>query len=408
MKNGKMHMLMVILLLVTVSPVFVRADGYEQNPQDHRTSDSTSFLFENETAVYAFDAGHMTMMYLDEDTMTWYPLCNRPECDHKIDAEPPVETDCNAFIDARTSNGMTEWDGRIFYFDYGQTRMETKIHLASMAPDGTDHRMDLAIEREQGEQVICMLHRGNAYVMRDYMGEKPYQIQRYDLNHLKDAPQIIWDNEGTEVFFPTFIGDEIYYMLSDGEYQKVCRMNLDGTNREVLAEQIHWGRTELSEKQLYQYMPDIGLYAISYETGEQTTLLSKEELSQENYTFSYDGEYFYLWSVDEMYRQTKDCSFLIVDSTGEIKEKMTIPDFTQAVQKLEQEMLQEEEKEEPDQELLAVMNQKYTGMMYSQCFVGVSSDYVFASDSFYPNYYLKRAEIGTGMCEWKPIENYFQ
>lgn len=38
-----------------------------------------------------------------------------------------------------------------------------------------------------------------------------------------------------------------------------------------------------------------------------------------------------------------------------------------------------------------------------RAYAGATRDYVFATDSYYPNYYIEKSEIGSGKCEWKRI-----
>jgi hypothetical protein len=298
---------------------------------------------------------------------------------------------------------MTQWNDRIYYFDYSALLGGSDIFLSSIKTDGTDHRRDLAINKESGEQVTCILHRGRVYVMRDYVGEKPYLIQMYEIDHLDEDPVTIWENNGTYVFVPIFINDSLYYFLLDDTLMTYYQMDYNGENRKLVAEKLHVGMTVEDEGQLYQYQPQIGLFSVSYETGEQTVLIDQETLGEDSFRFRQDGEYLYLWGVDDNYDQAEDCRFLIADKAGTILEELTLPNMTAAVEAKEKELAQAEKDQADD---LEKIENEYTAMLWGKCYTGVTEAYILASDSWYPNYYIERSEIGTGECEWKTIEMY--
>ena len=384
-----------IIVILLSQPCF----SYDQHPEEARHADVGNELTESSLAILYRDSCKNTLLYLDEEEMCWHPLCNKPDCDHDcwMNEEGLMVSDCDAFVPFLLT-GITEWEGRLYYVTAGSGYSRI---LNSMNLDGTEHKQ-FRMEPDTAN-TIYQINRGKLYITYDYLGEKPISFEVRQLN--KPEKSRVYFEGNPDSYHSIFSWGKhlVYFNIPKSQNSSsVYEMDEETASLTLLAESVPNGSIYITDNCLYKYNDDVGLIAITYSDGEQETIWSGQKDYDCSFHMYCDGDYFYLQPYDsETFRQEYYDFLLILDMQGNFLENMDLPVLQLEIDIRKEKMaVMKENKEEiplEDYQALSAL----TWMLYS--YIGATENYIFATDSYYPNLYIEKSKIGSGECEWKRI-----
>lgn len=367
-------------------------------------SEGDIHLLEANDTIYWYDPKTCLLNYLDESDMTWHILCGKPNCDHTVETVGnSIEhtSDCDAFIGCLYYTPLGFYDGRIYYIEGIPTTSER--WLSSLKPDGTDHKRGTKIEYYQGtEGTQYYFHYGRLYVL-DTFYDKDSVVQIYTLNDQQQKKVTI--GEGVSALFP--VEDYIYYMDLEPENRKTTRIKLDGSPDALSLEYTTSIGVYYSDRAVYYYLPEKGLFKTEYNTGKEEVLWNgMDRYETQTYYLYSDGTYLYLrGGSDECIPEQGDMkSLLVFDMDGNLVRDMEIVNQKEALEELREKINSETdtEKKKYDQKLYSHSN---SGEPHD-AFFGSIGGYVLASGYGMPNQYIKIEELAsdTDTIVWKDME----
>ena len=106
------------------------------NTEDKSNNFASGLIANTDTGYYTWNIDKKHMMYFDNESEKQVILCNRPDCEHKYDADGSVTTDvkCNGyFSDEYSKNHILTYGNSIFLIK----KVNKKgLYLTQIAEDG--------------------------------------------------------------------------------------------------------------------------------------------------------------------------------------------------------------------------------------------------------------------------------
>lgn len=123
--------------------------------------------------------------FLDEETETIVPLCNRPDCLHDKETSKDKKEQCNAYADnyMEGHSGIAYCNGSVYYLANGT--LDTNTVLYRLAEDGSEKEQIFQWEEEDKNIMQWIVHRDIFYyVSQRYITEDGTIRVEYKMNSL--------------------------------------------------------------------------------------------------------------------------------------------------------------------------------------------------------------------------------
>ena len=303
------------------------------------------------------------LYFIDKETMSTVPLCDKAECLHDQET-PEKKQNCDAYTGS-DENGQLFYDGTFLYvlrdvYDKEKNRYVKELWHISM--DGTTK--DRVYTFPEGEEIFrWILHRGTVYYVTEEEGENEKLHKVWKCFSLKDTKSV----KTIDVFNDIYNGD-VQTLQAYGNYvylyilgfnediesdltQKwtttmenhwVCYNIVTGETKELFADQkedgktikiiqsIHFWKDKLLAKYVYmdekaQKSEEIGqIYQYQLDGSQKEKLLKAEDqydkfCTDENYLYVYN---FWRKSVDAGKEKPK---MTVYDKQGNQVDEMEMP-----------------------------------------------------------------------------------
>ena len=245
-----------------------------------------------------------------------------------------------------------------------------------MNPDGTDHRQLKFSEETSATNYV--INRGMLYDYKWYNGEKDYKLTMRSLEDPEEETVLLEDK--LSLYGVLFYGEHAYHLRPEnGQNGFRLYQLLEDGSEVLLAEDVSTAGCYCMEDRLLHYIIGEGIAALHYDSGSDELIWQQPENTNDRMFYS-DGEYLYVvswdWKKVQNTRNLNDPTFLILDMEGSLLEELELP--------LSPSTTQLQEAGKSDEEINAVRSLIVT-------YVGASRDYVFATDSYYPNLYIEKS-----------------
>lgn len=187
------------------------------NTEDKSNNFASGLIANTDTGYYTWNIDKKHMMYFDNESEKQVILCNRPDCEHKYDADGSVTTDvkCNGyFSDEYSKNHILTYGNSIFLIK----KVNKKgLYLTQIAENGHYREDLLCLTENTSEESLnnIILHRGYCYFAIESMKDNIAVSELYRVQLKKDAKPIKIDEiQGTSPIIMHIKGyeDEVYYV----------------------------------------------------------------------------------------------------------------------------------------------------------------------------------------------------
>ena len=359
-----------IIFCTTVFSMQCFADNWQVG--DERYSDATTYLTEGTNAVYFYDIYSQRVLYLDEDVMEWFVLCDRPECDHTNDQL------CNGYADNIISR-IAEWNDRLYYV---RTGLNYTYFLCSMKPDGSDHQStELKIDTPNAYPSI---HHGKVYFEQHYLDDNVEKITARSLNKPEIEEVVLTDPDNSTLLY--FFSEHIYTISTNRVKRqiKISELNEETGETTTLLGKVSYGSQYYTENDLFQCVPGKGLIKTDFQTGRETVIWSTKEYGFDFISYC-DGDFIYLVPNDwESFQRMEEKTFLVFDLEGELIKETELPEWS--------------EPEKAD-------NKKNLPELWAMnTYFGATKNFIFACSYNYPDYYIRKDSVQNNEdCNWETI-----
>ena len=274
---------------------------------------------ETELGYYYVDALGK-LYYADKSNLSnWLPVCNKPDCSHNLSA-----TQCNAYVDSHT---FVIKNSRIYFpkYSWGFSSLISKDDvgtdvLASIAPNGTDLRLEYAIHGfppSAGGGGMSILTGNQWLYLFEALDKNGNLLPFLSITTEEDTKTIPVDNYNSDAFLSmsTYTyGDEAFTFPYLATYDYSLFRYIDGQLVETDFSGLDTLNSYLSGNTLRIFRPNDGYYDVDLTTREEvflapaqlensgakialpnciieSTLLSKEGPGEEGHRMSiFDGQ----------------------------------------------------------------------------------------------------------------------
>lgn len=299
-----------------------------------------------EGGYYYLETLPLRLMFFDEETKEYYPVCAKADCDHN-------NADCNAFLDGSSwyeKDGNTNPQycmGSIYYYKGFIYLLNTNGYLTKVSPDGSSRKDVVKIYTYDGStDTKLAFYDDNVYVYNSVgnLGgeqETTETITKYSLDGKIQNTVVSYTGTGAAIRYVKIYGERMYFLIggmnkeTDDTGKKIV-FNYDslyaydlksGEMGKVINEQVTDYCIDEQNNTIYYYVLGEGLYKMNVVNKENVKLFEASEESG-SMDLSFDGKYIYMYNGIWVRTIDREKKCWIVDINGNIINTISCEGFS--------------------------------------------------------------------------------
>ncbi len=217
-----------ILMIMTLAVSFSACGTQKELGDEYNESSDYQYMFDDHLNMggdmtygkngYYFMQGHY-IYFMDDETHTLVPLCNKADCMHNEETDSSRYADCNAYLEDENSECIAYCNGYVYVldgdgFDYMLYRIKA---------DGSAREVVKSWDYDDGTLSHGMIHRDvfyyvkQEYYVEDGKFKETYKVMQYPLTGTNQEESIIYEQpDGVYLFSFSSIqayGNHVYFTV---------------------------------------------------------------------------------------------------------------------------------------------------------------------------------------------------